>query len=74
MRFASLFFDFRLVIQRVIRIKSYRHAEIVYAECLVQKAFLSIMYSGDWFAVVKVRPYFPPSHRSHSADSGILAN
>ncbi|KDQ11354.1 hypothetical protein BOTBODRAFT_35437 [Botryobasidium botryosum FD-172 SS1] len=30
-----------------------KHAELVYAECLVQKAFLSIMYSGDWLAVVK---------------------
>lgn len=30
-----------------------RHAELVYAECLAQKAILGIVYSGDWLAFIK---------------------
>lgn len=30
-----------------------RHAELVYAESLFEKALLGIVYSGDWLAFVK---------------------
>ena len=30
-----------------------RHAELVYAESLFEKAILGIVYSGDWLAFVK---------------------
>jgi hypothetical protein len=30
-----------------------RHAELVYAECLAQKAILGIVYSGDWLQFIK---------------------
>jgi hypothetical protein len=30
-----------------------RHAELVYAETLFEKALLGIVYSGDWLAFVK---------------------
>lgn len=30
-----------------------RHAELVYAESLYEKALLGIVYSGDWLAFVK---------------------
>lgn len=30
-----------------------RHAELVYAECLFEKALLGIVYSGDWLAFIK---------------------
>ncbi|KAG8808352.1 hypothetical protein FRC17_003991 [Serendipita sp. 399] len=30
-----------------------RHAELVYAECLAQKAVLGIIYSGDWLQFIK---------------------
>lgn len=32
---------------------SERHAEVCYAESLVEKAFLGIIYSGDWLAFLK---------------------
>ncbi|KIM24629.1 hypothetical protein M408DRAFT_331716 [Serendipita vermifera MAFF 305830] len=30
-----------------------RHAELVYGECLAQKAILGIVYSGDWLQFIK---------------------
>jgi len=30
-----------------------RHAELVYAESLFEKALLGIVYSGDWLAFIK---------------------
>lgn len=30
-----------------------RHAELVYAETLFEKALLGIVYSGDWLAFIK---------------------
>ena len=30
-----------------------RHAELVYAESLFERALLGIVYSGDWLAFVK---------------------
>ena len=30
-----------------------RHAELVYAETLFEKALVGIAYSGDWFAFLK---------------------
>ncbi|KAG8757111.1 hypothetical protein FRC14_002373 [Serendipita sp. 396] len=30
-----------------------RHAELVYAECLAQKAILGIIYSGDWLQFIR---------------------
>lgn len=30
-----------------------RHAELVYAESLYEKALLAIVYSGDWLAFAK---------------------
>lgn len=36
-----------------------RHAELIYAETLFEKALLGIVYSGDWLAFIKeayVRP------------------
>ncbi len=30
-----------------------RHAELVYAETLFEKALLGTVYSGDWLAFVK---------------------
>ena len=30
-----------------------RHAELVYAESMYEKAVLGIVYSGDWLAFIK---------------------
>ena len=30
-----------------------RHAELVYAESMFEKAILGIVYSGDWLAFIK---------------------
>ena len=30
-----------------------RHAELLYAEGMFEKAILSIVYSGDWLAFIK---------------------
>ena len=30
-----------------------RHAELVYAESMFEKALLGIVYSGDWLAFIK---------------------
>ena len=30
-----------------------RHAELIYAETLFEKALLGIVYSGDWLAFIK---------------------
>ena len=30
-----------------------RHAELLYAEGMIQKAILAIVYSGDWLAFIK---------------------
>ncbi len=30
-----------------------RHAELVYAESLFEKALLGVVYSGDWLAFIK---------------------
>lgn len=41
-----------------------RHAELVYAECLLEKAVVGIVYSGDWLQFIKeacVRPPFGES-------------
>ena len=36
-----------------------RHAELVYAESLYEKAILGIVYSGDWLAFIKEAYAFP---------------
>jgi hypothetical protein len=43
-----------------------RHAELVYAESLFEKALLGIVYSGDWLAFIK-EAY--ARFRSHSIPS-----
>lgn len=30
-----------------------RHAELIYAETLFEKALLGIVYSGDWLSFIK---------------------
>ncbi len=30
-----------------------RHAELIYAETLFEKAILGVMYSGDWLSLIK---------------------
>ncbi|KAF5391059.1 hypothetical protein D9757_004042 [Collybiopsis confluens] len=45
-----------------------RHAELVYAESLFEKALLGIVYSGDWLAFIKEAyedTLYPSSSRAH---------
>jgi hypothetical protein len=37
-----------------------RHAELLYAESMFQKALLGIAYSGDWLAFIKEAYVFLP--------------
>ena len=40
-----------------------RHAELIYAETMFEKAIIGIVYSGDWLAFIKEAYVFPlPCH------------
>jgi len=39
-----------------------RHAELVYAESMFEKALLGIVYSGDWLAFIKEAYVSLPPH------------
>jgi len=43
-----------------------RHAELVYAESLFEKALLGIVYSGDWLAFIKEACVFITPSLYHS--------